>query len=428
MNVLAIDIGSSSARVMVVNCEADYELEELLRVSHTTVTDGNGCYRWSIIDVFTSLKTAIDNALNDYNISSIGICSWGVDYGVIGSNGELIDLPYSYRDGRCTQVISNMDNDFADYAMFENAGIYPNAINTVYQLISDKQIGRYDDNSGVKIAMIADLFAYFLTGNIRAELSNASTTGLLSKTGLDWDFELICKLGLSCDIFPNVIRAGECYGKYNGVNVTAVPTHDTASAIHAMGEMNDTTAFVSSGSWLLVGKVVNSPIISRKVYDIGYTNERIYNNKVSLLSNINGLYILQRIVVESGISYCDIDNSMESASVLGTLNVDELMSPDDMIGNIEQMLGVENANIMDIVKTAYHALATRLVVAINDIGIVTGSIVRDIIMTGGAIRAKYFLNTITSISGIRITLLSGEGAIRGNAMVQVKSYKESNQN
>ena len=233
-------------------------------------------------------------------------------------------------------------------------------------------------------------------------------------------------MGLCSDIFPSLIQAGETYGEYNGVPVIAVPTHDTASAIYAMGEITESTAFVSSGSWLLVGKVMDAPVINEMVYNIGYTNERIYDNKVSLLSNINGLYIIQRIVKESNISYNEIDKSMENAKVLGLLNVDELMSPDCMIKHIEQMLGVENVNVMDIVKTAYYSLAMRLIKAINDIEDATNTKVNNIIVTGGATRADYFLKVISQFGGFTVNLLTGEGAIRGNAMVQVKSNLVNN--
>ena len=421
MKVLAIDIGSSSARVMLVDSSRDYHMDELYRISHTSAMDNNGSYRWCIDSVFDSLKTAIDNATREHDIVSIGICSWGVDYGVISSDGSLVDAPYSYRDERTADVIANMSAIHAEYSLFERTGIYPNAINTIYQLISDKKMGRYSEIKGVKIALIADLFAYYLTGNIRAELTNASTTGLLSKTGLDWDFDLIGELDMDKSIFPDVISAGEVYGNYNGVAVTAVHTHDTASAIFAMGDMSENTAFVSSGSWLLVGKVMSSPIISHDVYDVGYTNERVCDNKVSLLININGLFILQRIVAESGISYRDIDNSMDSANVLGELDLDKLMSPDDMIGNIERMLSVTNADIMDIVKTAYYSLAIRLVKSLRDIAGVTGTDITKIILTGGAIRAKYLIDTTRELGGLEIILLAGEGAIKGNAMLQVKS-------
>ncbi len=419
MKVLAIDIGSSSARVMVVDSEKDYEIKEIHRVKHSAVLDENGNYRWSIDNLFASLKDAASNAVRDHKVDSIGVCSWGVDYGVIGADGKLIDMPYSYRDNRTDKVFDKMADEFSGYKLFESTGIFPSNINTVYQLLSDKEIKRY--GKGVKIALIADLFAYYLTGNIRAELSNASTTELLSKSGLDWNYDLIEKLGIDKDIFPEVIKAGEVYGSFNGVSVIAVPTHDTASAIFAMGDMPNNVAFVSSGSWLLVGKVIDEPIISKQVFDIGYTNERICDNKVSLLSNINGLYIIQRISAESGVSYAEIDRTVDSGIVLGEIDVDKLMSPDDMIGNIKRLLGIEKADVIDIVKTAYHSLAVRLVRAIDDIGAVTNHKVDKIIMTGGATKAQYFLDNVKSLSGVEIVLLAGEGAVKGNAMLQVRS-------
>ena len=142
MKVLSIDIGSSSARVMVVDSENDYEIKELYRVSHTSQLDENSSYRWKINNVFDLLKEAVDKALIDYDIKSIGVCSWGVDYGVVGTDGKMIDAPYSYRDERTNCVFANMPKCYAGYSMFEKAGIYPNCINTVYHLLSDKQTER----------------------------------------------------------------------------------------------------------------------------------------------------------------------------------------------------------------------------------------------------------------------------------------------
>lgn len=420
MKVLAIDMGSSGVRVMLAdnnNCS----MTELARFGHTAVEDDNSGFRWQIDKLIGDIIVTIDDAISKYDIKSIGICSWGVDYGVYNQKGELIDLPYCYRDNRNNIAYKKVHELISEKELFFKSGIYPNPINTLYQLYSDKMTDRYGENK-VKILMIADMLAYKLTGNMKIEVSNASTTGLLNLNGNDWNYELINLLGLNNIEFPDLIYGGQNYGYYKNAVVKAVCSHDTASAIYAMGNLRKDTAFLSSGSWLLLGKVTDNPIISNKVFDIGFTNERIYDNKVSLLNNINGLFIIQRLVAESNITYVDIDKKMSSAKVLGELNVDELMSPVNMTGHITEMLGGKNYDIYDLVKTSYYALASKLAVALGNIDDVTGSITKKLVITGGATKARYLLEEIERQCKVDIECLSGEGAVLGNAEIQFDTF------
>lgn len=427
MKVLAVDLGSSSARIMLANNE-DNSLVELERFAHTAALNEKNQLRWKLEELFEKLKNTLKIAIKCQKPQSIGICSWGVDYGVIDENGKLLDAPYCYRDGRNEKAFNelhyekenqnaNGENKISKEQMFEMTGIYPNPINTVYQLLADKRENRYQ-NKKVKIALIADLFAYYLTGNIRAELSNASTTGLLNLTGDNWNFELVQKLGLDKNIFPKVIADGEAYGIFEGVKVIAVPSHDTASAIYAMGKMQKNTAFLSSGSWLLAGKVIDEPICEKTAFESKYTNERISGGKVSLLDNINGLFIIQRLVAENNLSYKEIDKKMPTAKVLGELDVDVLMSPLDMTGDIKKQLGLASCDIFDLVKTAYYSLAKRVAVALEKLQQITAEKLEKVIMTGGATKAEYFLQTLKDLTKMDIICLASEGASDGNAKRQ----------
>lgn len=436
MKVLAVDLGSSSARIMLADSE-DNSFVEIERISHTAILDEENHLRWNIKELFEKLKNSLKIAIKSQKVQSIGICSWGVDYGVITQDGKFLDLPYCYRDERSVQTFNKLHGkcnnkknilklNFQEESvcekisleeMFEKTGIYPNPINTVYQLLADKKQNRYK-NEKVKIALIADLFAYYLTGNIKAELSNASTTGLLNLFGDNWNFEIIERLGIDKDIFPEVIEDGKAYGTFEGIEVLAVPSHDTASAIYAIGKMPKDTAFLSSGSWLLVGKVIDEPICTKTAFESGYTNERVSGKKVSLLDNINGLFIIQRLVAENNLSYKEIDKKMPTAKVLGELKVDLLMSPLDMTGDMKKQLKLENCDIFDLVKTAYYSLAKRVADALNKLQQITGEKLSKVFMTGGATKAEYFLQTLKSIAKVDIVCLASEGASEGNAKRQ----------
>lgn len=417
MQYLAIDLGSSSARIMLADGNKNLALTELARFPHSASLDSNGHYRWDIDKLFASIKEEICEAIKKYQISSIGICSWGVDYGVIGEDGKLIDMPYCYRDSRGELMFKELHKQISQEELFALSGIYPNSINTIYQLYADKMQDRYAGKM-VKIAMIADLLAFYLTGNIRIERSNASTTGILNLQGTDWNYQLLNKLGLDSEILPKLIFDGEQYGEFYGVPVVAVGTHDTASAIYALEGLDSKTAFLASGSWLLFGKVLDSPVCEKIAFENRYTNERINGGKVSLLDNINGLFIIQRLVSENNLNYKQIDENIDSAKVLGELDVDKLMSQDDMTGDMKKQLGIADCNIYDLVKTTYYSLAKRVVLAVERLEQVTGEKIEKIVMTGGATKAKYFVEMLKNLSKIDIICTKSEGATFGNALRQ----------
>lgn len=420
MQFLAVDIGSSSARIMLAEGDKEFNLLEIARFPHSAMLE-NGHYKWDIDKLFSDIKESILKIIAEYDVKSIGICSWGVDYGVIADNGELLDKPYCYRDSRNQNAFKQLHSVISEKELFALSGIYPNPINTIYQLYQDKLDGRYEGKK-VKISMIADLLAYYLTGNIRIERSNASTTGLLNLAGNDWNYDLIKRVGLNADILPQIIFDGEKYGDICGIPVVAVGSHDTASAIYALEGLCDTTAFLASGSWLLFGKVMDNPVCNEIAFENRYTNERINGGKVSLLDNINGLFIIQRLVAENNLSYKEIDCRINNAQVLGELNVDALMSQNDMTGEIKKQLDIKDCDIYDIVKTAYYSLAKRVAKAINNLEEVTGKKIEKIIMTGGATKAEYFVNSLKNISKIDIICTKSEGATYGNALCQRDSY------
>lgn len=416
MNYLAIDLGSSSARVMLVD-EKTFEASELARFSHSAFLDEKGNYRWDIINLFDNLKNATKQAINNYQVKSIGICSWGVDYGVICEDGSLLDLPYCYRDKKNQKAFEELHSHLDEFELFEKSGIYPNPINTIYQLFSDKKQNRYGGKN-VKIALIADLFAFYLTGEIRAEQSNASTTGLLDLSGKDWNYPLIEDLGLDKTIFPKIIFDGEKYGDFCGVSVVAVGTHDTSSAIFALKNLDKNSAFLASGSWLLVGQVLDKPVLTKTAFQNKYTNERINFGKISLLDNINGLFVVQRVVKENNLNYKEIDQKMSSAKVLGCIDVDLLMSQDNMTQDILKQLNIKQCDMYDLVKTVYYSLAKRVAVALERLQQVTQNKIQKVIMTGGATKAKYFVATLEEVAQVKVECQQSEGATLGNALRQ----------
>lgn len=414
MSVLAIDLGSSSARVMLV--DKDYNSVELGRYAHEPTKIG-GNYRFDTDTLFDYVIGIVDKAIDENEIESIGICSWGVDYGLIEECGALVDLPISYRDNRTKEIFNSRDilNDY------KKSGIYPMNINTVYQLLADIKSGRLKRT--YKMVMIADLLAYKLTGSIKAERSNASTTGLLALDGKDWNFDYIDSIGIPREIFPDIVETGEYYGDYRGVKVVAVPTHDTAAAVYAMGEMDDNTAFISSGSWILLGKLLKDPIVSNDAFNAEYTNERGYGNAVTFLKNINGLYVVQRIVAETGLSYKEIDRKIDGANSLGLLDLNKLDNPQGICDMIKNQLGIKHADDISLVRTAYDSIADTVAKSLAQLADLTDSTITKVLLTGGMARAPYLMDKFRELSGTEIVVVGNEGAILGNAKAQYQALK-----
>lgn len=415
---LCIDLGSSSARIMIVyKLNNKYSYIEYARVPNPQV-NLNGELRWDILNLFNKLKIYIDNAIAEYPIYSIGICSWGVDYCVLKSDNTLLDLPYSYRDKSAIAAYDTLNKIVNEKQLYKESGVIPNPINTIYQLYRDKLTNRYKEHRGLKILMIADMLAYTLTGRIATEITNASTTSLLQLDANAWNYKLIETIGIDTTLFPELISQGQAYGLYKNIPVIAVCTHDTASAVLSMGNTDDDTAILSGGSWLLIGKVTDKAECQELAYSGEYTNERGFNNSNMFLNNINGLFIIQRLVAENNLNYIDIDNNIKSAKSLGILEPNELMSPHNMKDSILKMLNLEDADIYSIIKTVYDSLAEKINKSINLINKIFNIKIKKIIMTGGAMRAEYLINRIKTLTSTEIISSYDEGAVIGNAIAQ----------
>ena len=403
---IAIDLGSSSARVILIDNACETRYREVARFPHEAHLI-DGAYKWDTKGLFDEITRVIDELIESEGVMKIGICSWGVDYSVVNEKG--LDVPFSYRDERTNASFECFHNKLDKLAYFKRTGIYPSQINTVYQLLADDK-SRYTNAQG--IVMIADSLAYKLTGRVAIERSNASTTGLLTADGKGWDYELIDSLELPRNLFPEIIDAGEVYGEYKGAKVVACLTHDTASALHGM-PLNNRSAFLSSGSWLLFGRITDAPILTEQSYNIGFTNEKGFGNQNTLLRNINGLFVIQRLQKELGVTYQEIDREMPFANVLGVVNTDLLLAPSGMVESVKKALNAPNATPFELIKSVYYSLAYKINESKKELEELTQTPIDNIVITGGATRAPYFMETLREMVDAEIIVANSEGAIIG---------------
>lgn len=301
--VLSFDFGASSGRAMLATYDGEkISMEEIHRFSNDTVIV-NGTMYWDILRLFFEIKTGITKAVNKGGFDAIGIDTWGVDFGLIDKRGKLIGNPVHYRDTRTENTYKDVFNIVSKDEIYSKTGIQFLRFNTLYQLMHLKLNEPEALEGAEKMLLIPDLFAYMLTGEMKAEASIASTTNLYNAYTRDWDFELIEKLGLPKKLFPPIIKSGEVYGMLSDeiceelgckkVPVVAVAEHDTASAVAATPSTSDGFVYISCGTWSLFGIECQEPIINDKAAELNFTNEGGFKDTVRFLKNIMGLWLIQ---------------------------------------------------------------------------------------------------------------------------------------
>lgn len=306
---LAADFGGGSGRVIAGWLEdGRLVMEEIHRFANRQVRLGNHIH-WDFPALFEDMKEGIKKAAaKGYAVESIGIDTWGVDFGLLDRDGELIGNPVCYRDGRTEGMVRRLFDTIDPTEHYAATGIQVMEINTLAQLLSLK--GSAQLETAAHLLFMPDLFSYFLTGNINNEYCIASTSELLDARRRDWSMETIRALGLPEHIFGDIVMPGTVRGMLRediaaevglqGVKVVAVGSHDTASAVAAVPALEDDgpVAFLSSGTWSLLGIELAEPILSEEARQAQFTNEGGVGGRIRFLQNITGLWILQRLMAE----------------------------------------------------------------------------------------------------------------------------------
>lgn len=306
---LAADFGGGSGRVIAGwISDGRLEMEELHRFPNRQVRMGDHLY-WDFPALFEELKNGIRKAASKgYKVESIGIDTWGVDFGLIDSDGLLLGNPVCYRDERTGGITEEIFRTLDAKEHYAVTGIQVMEINTLAQLYSIK------DSAQLKCAshllFMPDLFSYFLTGKADNEYCIASTSELLDAKSKEWSWETIEALGLPKHIFGKIVMPGTLRGTLRNdiaeetgigrINVVAVGSHDTASAVAAIPAVDDdtTVAFLSSGTWSLLGLELPHPILTEEARQAEFTNEGGVGGRIRFLQNITGLWIMQRLMAE----------------------------------------------------------------------------------------------------------------------------------
>lgn len=294
--VLAVDLGASTGRGLVGAYDGALLTTSEIHRFRSQVHETSQGLEWRFDRVLDGVRTAVAKACDEGDLSSVGIDGWGVDYGLVDLAGDVIGVPRSYRDRDLTHGVARVHRRVTREELYATTGTQFLPFNTIYQLAA-----RRDDlhhSAPHKVVLIPDLVAFLLTGVAVAEETNASTTSLVNVETNDWSERLLDVIGVSREMFPDIVAPGTELGVIKDASrgrttVRAVASHDTASAVVGTPIAGPECAFISSGTWSIVGVEVDGPILSSEAQRLNFGNERGFGGRTRFVRNVMGLWIAQ---------------------------------------------------------------------------------------------------------------------------------------
>ncbi|WP_433831529.1 rhamnulokinase [Actinoplanes sp. CA-015351] len=411
----AVDLGASSGRVVVGRFgDNGLELNVVHRFANDPVRVG-GTLHWDILALHRGMIEGLRKA---GPVDSIGIDSWAVDYGLIDASGALLGNPVHYRDSR-TDGIAAATTD-----LYPVNGLQTLPFNTVYQLMAARCTPQYA--VAQHLLLVPDLLAYWLTGEIGAEYTNASTTGLLDVRTQEWSLTLISDLGLRAEVLPPVRHPGEVIGFHEGTPVVAVGSHDTASAIVGVPAEGSDFVYISCGTWSLVGLELDEPVLSDASRAANFTNEGGVDQTIRYLRNVMGLWPLQECLREWGSP--DLPELLkEAAAEPGLTYVVDLddpvfMPPGDMEGRLRKLAGLPaEAGRATITRCILDSLALAQRRALRQAQELSGRSVSTVHLVGGGALNELLCQLTADASGLPVLAGPVEATAIGNLLVQARA-------
>lgn len=443
---LAADFGGGSGRVIAGWLEdGKLVMEEVHRFGNRQVRLGDHVY-WDFPALFEDMKVGLRKAASKgYAVESIGVDTWGVDFGLIDRDGQLLGNPVCYRDARTAGMIDKLFKTVNPSEHYATTGIQVMEINTLAQLLSIKDTAQLE--AAHRLLFMPDLFSYFLTGKATNEYCIASTSELLDAKNRDWSWETIEALGLPKHIFGEIVMPGTVRGILRGdiseetglgeVKVIAVGSHDTASAVAAVPaiEGDGPVAFLSSGTWSLLGVELPEPILSEEARQAEFTNEGGVGGRIRFLQNITGLWIMQRLMAEwkergEEQTFALILPAAANASISSIIPVADavFMNPTSMEKAICDYCESSGQAVPqskgELVRCVFQSLAKKYKEAISGInGLLPESLKRLHIIGGGS--QNDLLNQLTSDAlGVPVWAGPVEATAMGNILVQAMAAGE----
>jgi len=430
MRFLAVDIGASSGRTIVGTVEKGrIDLEETCRFENGMKETQAG-KRWEIGDLVAKVKQGIQAS---GRVDGIGIDTWGVDYGLIDAGGKLLDLPFAYRDSRHQEAMPEVYRAISKTRLYGRTGMQEMVFNTLFQLAAEKMKRPEMLRRAARMLMMPELITFLLTGEAAGEYSISSTTGLLDARKRDWDLDLIRTLGLPERIFGKIHMPGARAGTYNGAPVYLPAMHDTGSAVAAVPAAGGGDwAYLSSGTWSLIGAELDEPVLTAEAAEANFTNEGGVDGKIRFLKNINGLWLIQecrRIWAQQGkpMEFSQIVAAAETSDFSETVdpNAPRFFAPANMVQEIVADLTERSRPLPqsegDVARCCYLSLAQAYKRELDRLQAVTGKRFTRLHIVGGGSRAELLNQMAADAVGVPVYAGPVEATALGNLCVQARA-------
>ena len=441
LKMLAIDLGASSGRGIV----GSFDGEKLtLRENHRFSNDPmyiNGRFTWDILRIYFEIKNSITKTIIDGDdIASMGIDTWGVDYGLVDKNGRLMANPIHYRDTRTENVTDYVKNFVSPEEIYNVTGIQAIDFNTLNQLAVEKRDNAEGFDRADKILFIPDLLNYFLTGKMATEYTIASTGMILDANSRKISSELISKLGIPESKFAPMVEPGTNLGALlpsitdevgkNRIQVYTTASHDTASAVIAVPATDKDFIYISSGTWSLMGAELDAPLINDATRAANLTNEGGAMGTIRFLKNIMGLWIIQESRRQwkregKDYSFAQMEAwAKECTPFRSLINVDykSFGTPGNMPEKIREYCRMTGQpvpeSVGEIVRCIYESLALKYRYTVDTIGQLRGKPATMINVVGGGTKDKFLSQMTADACGIPVCAGPEEATAIGNLIMQ----------
>ena len=441
-NYLAFDIGAESGRAVLARVAGGtVAIEEVHRFPNQPIQE-SGSLRWDVKRLWDEIRTAFSKI--HCELEGVGVDTWGVDYALLDGHGELVENPYHYRDSRTRGIPEEVFDRVSRREIYSITGVQFMPINTLYQLFSEKKRTPEVLSRAKRLVMIPDLFHYWMTGRAVCEFTNASTTQMVNAITRTWDSELLDRVELPSSLPVPIIEPGTVVGKMLSIAgapkladtpVIAPATHDTGSAVAAIAA-REGTAFISSGTWSLVGTEVDAPVLSAHALQMNFSNEGGVNGTTRLLKNVMGLWML-RCCRES---WSQSGNQHDYDQLIGQAAAEpafaHLVDPDDesFLAPAEMCTAIdefctrthqpEPATPGGYTRAILESLALKYRCVIEEVEHLTGERIEQIRVMGGGSRNRLLNQFTADATGRRVLAGPVEATALGNAAVQILATNE----
>ncbi len=439
---IGVDLGAESGRVMLGSVSSEkLTLEEIHRFGNGPF-DEDGTLRWDFEKLLREIKIGIGKAVKaaDGAVLGIGIDTWGVDFGLIDADGKLIERPYHYRDSRVDGVKEKAFEIMGKRAIYDNTGIQFMVLNSIYQVLS-MRLNDYPALAKTdKLVMVADLLAYYLCGKVASEYTLASTTQLMDMRTGQWSKAIFDGLDLPIEIMPEIVEPGTIIGMLTQavaeeigcgpIPIIAIGAHDTASAVASVPATGGKWAYLSSGTWSLMGVEIPKAIVDDKTFEHEFTNEGGVEDTIRLLKNIMGLWLVQECRRQwqregADLSYAEIaEMSLAARPFAAFVDVDDIrfLAPGDMTPRVNEYLAeTGQATIEDkgqMVRVILESLALKYRSIMEMIESATGETVDVMHIVGGGIQNELLCQFTANSLGKKVITGPIEATASGNILMQ----------